>query len=152
MSFLKKLGVAILSTFVFSIALAILEYVPEHHQEPNVGYSSFSGLVILYFIYALPIYLIAGVLYSYLVDLTIGRVLFHSKFMKYVSYFSAYVVGGLFSIIILLGLTYLIDGHLDHVLFINLFILGIGASLIFYHVSLLLNKIKWNNYEKIIHS
>jgi len=55
MRFLEKTIIAVLSTLTFSLSLAFLEYIPLEEQQAGVGYSSYKGLFIIYFIYPLPI-------------------------------------------------------------------------------------------------
>lgn len=141
MNLLKKIGIALLSTLIFSILLAFWEYVPVSQQEPNSAYTTFSGLVILYSIYALPIYLLGGVLYSYIVDSVLGKIHFRSKRAKYITSVLGYGAGGLLIVGIILGVNLIVDGSLSDILVFNFFILGAVAALVFFHISLALNKV-----------
>ncbi|UOQ84678.1 hypothetical protein [Gracilibacillus salinarum] len=48
MKFLEKSIVALLSSVIFSLFLAFIEYTPIAEQEPGVGYFSFHSLLVIY--------------------------------------------------------------------------------------------------------
>lgn len=149
MKFLKKILIAVLSTLIFSLALAFLVYIPPSEQQAGVGYSSFIGLFIIYLIYSSPIYLIGGTLYSYFVDVCFDKIHFNNELLKYIIYFFIYIAGGLLVVGLLLIIIFLVDGHLADLLIFRVFLVGSLASLLFFHVSLVFNKTvkfiaKWN--------
>jgi len=143
MIFLKKILISTLSTVFFSVSLAFIEYTPVAGQFPNVGYSSFGGLFVIYCVYSFPLFLIGGSLYSYFVDIYFDNIHFPSKLQKYIFGLFIYIVGGLLIVGILLIVILLIYGNTSGVLTFKFFIIGIIASLLFYHTSLVLDKLRF---------
>ena len=141
MKFLRKLIIAILSAIVFSLSLAFYEYTPSAQQQTDVGYFPFDALFVLYFLYSIPIYIIGGIPYSHYVDIYFEKIKFRNEVQKYIMYFLLYIVGGLFIVGILLFISLLIDGEVSGLLISNVFVLGVCASLLFFHISLLFNKV-----------
>lgn len=147
MRFLGKVITVILSTLLFSLCLAFFEYIPLEERQVNVGYFSFNELFMIYVYYSFFIYLIGGV-YSYFVDLYFEKNQFYNKLLKYMVSFLAYVAGGILIVGLLLIIILLIDGNSPPLLISKFFILGVSASLLFFHVSLVLNKI-FSRYKLI---
>ncbi|PIC67236.1 hypothetical protein CSV71_05580 [Sporosarcina sp. P21c] len=141
MKFPRKLLIAILSAIVFSLSLAFNEYTPLAKQQADVGYFPYDALFVLYFLYSIPIYIVAGIPYSHYVDIYFDKFTFRNEVQKYSMYFLIYIVGGLVIVGILLLTSLLIDGDISGLLLSNIFILGVFASLLFFHISLLFNKV-----------
>ncbi|PIC56718.1 hypothetical protein CSV80_13675 [Sporosarcina sp. P12(2017)] len=141
MKLLRKLIIAILSAIIFSLTLAFYEYTPSAKQQANVGYFPYDALFVLYFIYSIPIYLIGGIPYSHYVDIYFDKITFQNEVQKYIMHFLIYIAGGLLIVGILLLISLLIDGDVSGLLLSNIFTLGIFSSLVFFHISLLLNKV-----------
>src|SRR5699024_7060451 len=116
---------------------------PVSCQLPNVGYISFGGLFVIYCVYSFPLFLIGGSLYSYFVDIYFDNIHFPSKLQKYIFGLFIYIVGGLLIVGILLIVILLIYGNTSGVLTFKFFIIGIIASLLFYHTSLVLDKLRF---------
>ncbi len=57
---LEKAITAVLSTIVFSLYLAFMRYTPVEEQQAGVGYTSLEGLLIIYTMFSLPIFLICS--------------------------------------------------------------------------------------------
>ncbi|GGN55786.1 hypothetical protein [Oceanobacillus indicireducens] len=93
---LEKAMTAILSTLVFSLYLAVTGYTPVEEQQAGIGYNSFEGLFIIFFMYSLPLFLICGGLYSFFADIFLGKIHFHNAFLQYITGILVYLVGGLF--------------------------------------------------------
>ena len=94
MKILEKVLVSVLSTLILSLLLAIIVYTPEVERMANVYYEPFYGLFIIYFIYSLPVYVVGGVLYSFIVDKSLNRIQFQNKLPKYFTqFFSLYLRG-----------------------------------------------------------
>lgn len=140
---LNKVMVSVISAIILSLSLALWEYTPEAEQQTGVGYFSFSALFFIYLIYSLPVYLIGGSLYSIMVDVLLGRIQFRNKLLKYVTELIVYAAGGLLIMGILLVLI-LRDGNTGGLIIDRVFIFGVVASLLFFHISLLW-RIKWSN-------
>ena len=69
------------------------------------------------------------------------KIKFRNDVQKYIMYFLLYIAGGLFIVGILLFISLLIDGDVSGLLISNVFVLGVCASLVFFHISLLFNKV-----------
>ncbi len=136
----EKIIISVLSTLIFSLSLAFLEYIPVTEQQTGVAYFSFKVLVIIYVIFSLPVYLIGGGLYSYFVDVYFDKVQFRNKFLKYLIEFLVYAAGGLLIVGVLLAIILLVDGSIAGILISKFFIVGALASLLFYHISLVSKK------------
>ncbi len=111
-------------------------------REPNVYYNPLWSTALLFAMYSLPVYLIGGILSSYLIDKLVGQKTFDSKWKRYLTKLVIYGVLGIVVAFIFLMIltiaeseTYLIAGSL-----LNFMTLGLVASLIFYHVSLIFRK------------
>lgn len=135
MIFLEKIIVSVLSALILSLTLAFLAYIPVAEQQEGVGYFSFGGLFFIYLIYSLPVYLIGGSIYSFLVDISLKQIQLRNKLLKYFTEFIVYAAGGLLIIGILLMIT-LPDGNNDGLYIGRVLIFGTVASLLFFHISL----------------
>jgi hypothetical protein len=140
---LKKVKVSVISAIILSLSLALWEYTPEAEQYTGVGCFSFSALFFIYLIYSLPVYLIGGSLYSIIVDILLARIQFSNKLLKYVTELIIYAAGGLLIMGILLMII-LSDGNNGGLIIDRVFIFGVVAALLFFHISLLW-RIKWSN-------
>lgn len=140
MRFFGKTIIAALSTLIFSLSLALLEYIPLEEQQADVGYSPYGSLVIIYFIYSFPIYLIGGSVYSYFADVFVNKVQFPSQLLKYIISFFVYMAGGILIVGLLLLIILLVEGDIAGLLISKFFIVGALASLLYFHISLILNK------------
>lgn len=109
-------------------------------QQAGVGYGSYKGLFIIYFIYSFPIYLIGGGFYSYFVDVYFDMIQFRNEFLKYIIGFLVYVAGGLLVVGVLFAIILLIDGGIGGLLISKTLMAGSLASLLFYHISLISKK------------
>ena len=134
MIFLEKIIVSVLSALILSLALAYLQYTPVPEQQNGVGYFSFGGLFFICLIYSLPVYLIGGGIYSFFVDVSLNRIQFRNKLLKYFTEFVVYAAGGLLIIGILLMIT-LPDGNNGGLYIDRVFIFGAVASLLYFHIS-----------------
>lgn len=141
MKLLRRFSIAILSALVFALSLAFFEYTSSMEQRDGVSTFTISALFVLYLLYSLPIYVIGGIVYSHYVDVYFEKIKFRNEVLKYITYILVYIAGGLFIVGLLLLITYLIDGEVSGLLISNIFILGVLASLIFFHISLLVNKV-----------
>lgn len=92
---LEKVVVALMTSLFYSLILAYFEYIPVEEQEVNVGYFSFIGLFIIYFLSSLPVILICGGFYSFFAELYLNKANFHYSFLKYMIGVFIYLIGGL---------------------------------------------------------
>ncbi|MGE7921356.1 hypothetical protein ACQKM9_20810 [Viridibacillus sp. NPDC093762] len=139
MGILEKIITSVLSTLIFSLSLAFLEYTPVAEQQAGIGYNSLEGLFILYYFYSFPIYLLGG-LYSYFVDVYFDNIQFRNEFLKYLIGFLVYVAGGLLVVGVLSAIILLTDGGTGGLLTFGSLMFGAMAALLFYHISLISKK------------
>ncbi|MDX8363529.1 hypothetical protein SLH48_22435 [Cytobacillus sp. IB215316] len=122
----QKFVVGIISSICLSLLLAILTYTPTSEN-----------LLILYLNYTIPMYIIAGIPSSLLIEKIYRNKNFSSTIKKYLMVLGLYILaGGLIGNIFFI-LTSM--GNITKYLF--LVILCIISSLVFYHISLLIGKI-----------
>lgn len=136
MKFIEKIIVSVVSTLIFSILLAAVEEISVN----SLGYFSVE-LIFVYCIYSFPIYLIGGGVYSYFVDIYFYKIPIRNWLFKYIIGFLLYVVGGLLVIGIILMMLLIVEGKLDDILITKTFVIGTLASLLFFHVSLILKQV-----------
>ncbi|MEK5530374.1 hypothetical protein MKX79_13460 [Viridibacillus sp. FSL R5-0468] len=140
MRILEKIITSVLSTLIFSLSLAFLEYTPVAEQQAGIGYNSLEGLFILYFFYSFPIYLLGGGFYSYLVDVYFDVIQFCNEFLKYIIGYLVYIAGGLLVVGVLSVIILLTDGGTGGLLTFGALMFGALAALLFYHISLISKK------------
>lgn len=137
MLILEKVTVAALSAITLSLILTMV-FVWDSAEDTGWSYLP---LLFVYLIYSLPVYLIGGTLYSLLVDLSIGRIQFRNKLLKYFTELIIYAAGGVL-IIGVLEVTSRPEGN-DGGLYIDrVLIFGAFAAILFYHISLAVKKWK----------
>lgn len=152
MKILEKVLVSVLSTLILSLLLAIIVYTPEVERMANVYYEPFYGLFIIYFVYSLPVYVVGGVLYSFIVDKSLNRIQFQNKLPKYFTQFFLYTLGGIIVMGIYLAILHLATSPNYYGEKLTMFdsvetmiywlLLGAIASLLFFHISIALRKTK----------
>ncbi|GAB1804895.1 hypothetical protein ABW04_21465 [Priestia megaterium] len=134
--FIKLVVTAFLSTTFFSTAYGIINLTPKSEQEPNIYYFGFTDTFVFTFIYTFPVYIVVGIIFSYLIDMVANKM--RTRKM-YVSKLAMYSLAGL---IPALAFYFLFTGiKLDYRLLFSFFALGIFASNTFYHVLLLINRL-----------
>ncbi|MCP1447864.1 hypothetical protein [Priestia megaterium] len=134
--FIKLVVISILSTAIFSTVYGIISLTPESEKEPNIYYFSFTDTFVFTFMYTLPVYIVVGIICSYLIDM-VARNMQTRKM-----YFSKLLMYSLAGLVPGLAFYFLFEGiQLDYQLLFYFFALGILASNTFYHVLLLMNKI-----------
>ena len=135
-NFIKLVVTAFLSTTFFSAAYGIISLTPKSEQETNIYYFSFTDTFVFTFIYTFPVYIVAGIILSYLINMIANKM---QTRKMYVSKLAMYSLAGL---IPALAFYFLFTGiKLDYRLLFSFFALGIFASNTFYHVLLLINRI-----------
>ena len=134
--FIKLVVTAFLSTTFFSTTYGIINLTPKSEQEPNIYYFGFTDTFVFTFIYTFPVYIVVGIIFSYLIDMVANKM--RTRKM-YVSKLAMYSLAGL---IPALAFYFLFTGiKLDYRLLFSFFALGIFASNTFYHVLLLINRL-----------
>lgn len=131
---IRKILIALVSSVIFCLSLVFLNYTPEIDREPNVHYLSFISLVMIYLIYATPVYLLLGVPCSLLIDIIRRKIKISNSLFKYFFEVVAYLFSGILAIF--LTLIVLSGGKilLDIIGARELFQLGAIASLLYYHI------------------
>ncbi|MDY0410314.1 hypothetical protein ACFFIS_14595 [Virgibacillus soli] len=84
----KKIIIAIVSCFLFSLIVATIAYLMSD-QETREMYPLFSSMIVIMF-YSVPFFLLIGIPYSYLVDF-----LEQKKQFSFVSISLIYIMGGI---------------------------------------------------------
>ncbi|MCU7737656.1 hypothetical protein [Priestia megaterium] len=134
--FIKLVVISILSTAIFSTVYGIISLTPESEKEPNIYYFSFTDTFVFTFMYTLPVYIVVGIICSYLIDM-VARNMQTRKM-----YFSKLLMYSLAGLVPALAFYFLFEGtQLDYQLLLYFFALCILAANTFYHVLLLMNKI-----------
>ncbi|MCM3794267.1 MULTISPECIES: hypothetical protein [Priestia] len=134
--FIKLVVISILSTAIFSTVYGIISLTPESEKEPNVYYFSFTDTFVFTFMYTLPVYIVVGIICSYLIDM-VARNMQTRKM-----YFSKLLMYSLAGLVPALAFYFLFEGiQVDYQLLFYFFALGILAANTFYHILLLMNKI-----------
>lgn len=128
------IGTILLVILVMGYFFIINSKVEE--QLAGIGYNSFGGLFNIYVFVSLPVYLICGSIYSFLVEAYFEQIQIRNLFLKYMIGFIVYVAGGLLIMGVFLAIMLIIDGRVYELF--GLFFLGGLAALLFYHISLLL--------------
>lgn len=132
MRFLEKVIVSMLSALILSLYFVVIE------QRADGSYF-FLNLFVVYFVYSFPIYLIGGG-YSYFVDIYFDGIQFRNKFLKYLIGLLIYIAGGFLVIGILLLVLLFVDGGIVGLSPLSFLVVGVLASLLFYHLSLFSKK------------
>lgn len=149
-SLLEKTITAVLSALLLSLFLAFWEHTPVKEQLDGIGYSSLEGIFVIYLLYSLPVYVIVGTLYYFFLDVYFANINSRNTFSKYIINFFLYVVGGLLVVGILEAILLITEGSVNKIFIFNLFVFGVFASLLFYHITLLLSFLKkhLNHFHK----
>ncbi|REK68127.1 MAG: hypothetical protein DF221_00450 [Brevibacillus sp.] len=131
---LNKLLSAFLTAFLFCVLLAYTVYTPIDERDETVYYFSFSSLVIIYLVYALPITFLAGIPLSLLIDFIDKKIVTDSKIKRYIVNLGLYSLAGVTVALFFL----IISGDVLNKLFdfIRYSFVFIFPSLLFYHISI----------------
>lgn len=135
---LQKMAIVMLSTILFNLLNAYLNYVPISERRPNVSYFPFWPSVMFYSLYVFPIYLVGGVFSNVIIDNVIEPKTYTSRWLKYIVKLGLYAKAGMvvaFLFVITIGGIHMIKYSLYHFM-----ALGTVASLIYYHISLLFKR------------
>ncbi|MFP3388400.1 hypothetical protein [Brevibacillus sp. SIMBA_040] len=92
---IRKIVVALLSAIIFCMGLAWLNYTPLDEQQANTYHWSYASLVMVYLIYAAPVYLVGGVPLSLLIEFITEKIGWVNPVVNYVFRLLAYSLAGL---------------------------------------------------------
>jgi hypothetical protein len=123
--------------------MAFFNFVPTSEREPNVYYTPLWATALFIVMYTLPVYLVLGISSSYLIDKLVAQKSYYSKWKQYLMEFFSNGLFGIVAVIIFLMILLIADckTHLISDSLFNFIPFGLIASLLFYHVSLVI-KIK----------
>ncbi|MBY0054374.1 MULTISPECIES: hypothetical protein [Brevibacillus] len=133
---LRKVLVALASALIFCLVLAWANYTPAGEREEGVYHWSYGSLVAIYLIYALPVYLLGGIPFAYLIEFAERKTGWKHPLAVYLFRFFAYALAGCF----VMGLFVVVvsNGRSLSNAFASggLLLLGGGAALLYGHVLL----------------
>ncbi|MYL57568.1 hypothetical protein GLW20_08615 [Virgibacillus halodenitrificans] len=139
MKVMKRLLTTILAIIVFATLFSAISYVPSSQREPNVYYFGFLETFLIVVLYSGPVYFLVGLPASIIID-RLARVLGkHYGWKKYFIQFGLYSLAG-----VLAGFVFSLffGGTISSEEVLPLSILGVAAAIIYFHVSLLVSKIR----------
>ena len=125
----KKIVIALLSAVIFSLIMSYIEYTPVPKRDPDIWYTSFYSFVLVFLMFSGPAYLFGVVPISLYIDKYVKR-----EYIKLPLYlFGGFIIGIISSIIFFRSVTseFWIYG-----------VLGSFASLIFFVLMFLINRLK----------
>lgn len=139
----KRFLVMVLTIILFAVGFSWISYTPSSQREPNTYYFGFFETCFFVIIYAGPLYLFAGTPLSILIDKLIRKFDRKSKWKTYLFGLGMYsLAGGIVGILFIV-----ISGIIDWNQLMSYSIIGLIASNLYFHLSLLLSK---NNKDSII--
>ncbi|RNB91902.1 hypothetical protein EDM56_03890 [Brevibacillus fluminis] len=134
-----KVTTALVSSLVFCLSLAIVSYVPMIEHDPNSFYSSFFDLLVLFLIYAGPVYILGGIPSAILIEMLQRRIALTNRVGLYFFNVCAYLIAGVLVTFLLLLINsqgrLLTEAIRENLIF---FVLGAIAAVLYYHVLMLL--------------
>ena len=131
----KRILIGIMATVLFCVLLAIFAYTPVSNREPNSSYTSLPQLFTIYAIFSGPVFIIAGVIWSLVIDKISVRYQHYSRGKRYSRKFIWYILAGIVSTLIFL---FIISGSIVYNSETFGFIaIGIFASLLYYHLQII---------------
>src|SRR3954449_3280349 len=98
----KRILIGVIATLLFCILLAIFAYTPISNREPHSSYISLSGLIIIYATFSGPVFIIAGVIWSFVIDKISVKHQHYSRGKRYLRKLSWYILAGIVSTLIFL--------------------------------------------------
>lgn len=129
----KRILIGVIATVLFCVSLAIFAYTPVSSREPNSSYTSLSQLLIIYAIFSGPVFIIAGVFWSFAIDKINVKHQQESKSKRYLRKFIWYIFAGIVSTLIFLLI--LSNGAIVYNSeTLSFLVVGIIGSLLYYHL------------------
>ncbi|WP_047979536.1 hypothetical protein [Ornithinibacillus contaminans] len=143
---MRKLLSAALSTILFAIIISWIFHTPRSQQNPNDDFFGFSVLVNVILLYTGPVYFLAGIPISILIEKLVHRNYNYSRLGRYFIQLGLYSFFGVLvsslSLIVSFSLNFNLSDHL------SLSLYGILASTIYFHLLLLLNTVNKNQKKE----
>ncbi|MDX8362727.1 hypothetical protein [Cytobacillus sp. IB215316] len=139
---LQKFLVSVFSAIVISLILAIYSYTPQLERLSNSSYASFSGLVSLYLIYITPLLIIIGVPVSIIIEKINEIKLIRSTVDNYFYNIGLYTLAGG----IVGNMLFLFISVNDMINYLPLIFFCLFSSIVFYHISLFIRKLRNPKY------
>ncbi|RDW17723.1 hypothetical protein [Oceanobacillus chungangensis] len=132
----KRILIGVIATVLFSVSLAIFAYEPVSNRQPNSSYTSLAGLFTIYAIFSGPVFIIAGVIWSFVIDKVSVKHQHYPRLKRYLRKSIWYISAGVVSTLIFLFI--LSNGAIVYNSETFGFLsLGIIASLIYYHLQII---------------
>ena len=132
----KRILIGVIVTVLFCVSLAILAYTPISNREPNSSYTSLSGLFIIYATFSGPVFIIAGVICSFVIDKIGVKHKHYSRGKRYLEKFIWYFLAGIVSTFIFLFI--ILNGDIVYKSETFGFLsVGIIASPLYYHLQII---------------
>ncbi len=129
----KRILIGVIATVLFCVSLAIFAYTPVSNREPNSSYSSLPQLFTIYAIISGPVFIIAGVICSFVIDKISVKHQHYSKGKRYLRKLIWYILAGVVSTLIFLFI--ISNGDIVYNSDTSSFLsVGIIASLLYYHL------------------
>ncbi|AIF45270.1 hypothetical protein [Virgibacillus sp. SK37] len=135
----KRLLTTILAIIVFATLFSAISYVPSSQREPNVYYFGFLETFLFVVIYSGPVYFLVGLPASIIIDRLVRRLVKRYVWKKYFIQLGLYSLAGVLAGFVL---SLFSGGTLSKEEVLPLAILGLAAAIIYFHVSLLVSKIR----------
>lgn len=132
----KRILIGGIATFLFCASLAIFAYTPVSNREPNSSYTSLTGLFIIYATFSGPVFIIAGVIWSFIIDKIGMKYQYYSRGKRYLKKFIWYILAGIVSTLIFLFIISDKDIVYNSETF-GFLSVGIIASLLYYHLQII---------------
>ncbi|MDF9410594.1 hypothetical protein E1B06_02500 [Brevibacillus laterosporus] len=131
---LHRIFAGVITAMLFCLVVAVAEYTPMIVRKPNTYYFPFITLVIIYLVYSIPIFLLIGIPCTILIDFITNRMGISNKSKLYFVHLGLYSLAGISIALIFFGLTK--GDILQKISCYKAYIVYIGGSLLFYHISL----------------
>lgn len=100
----KRILIGVIATVLFCVSLSIFMYTPVSNREPNTAYTSLAGLFIIYATFSGPVFIIAGVIWSFVIDKISVKHRHSSRGKRYLRKIIWYILAGIVSTMIFLFL------------------------------------------------
>jgi hypothetical protein len=132
----NKLLSALLTSLCLCLLLVFMEYTPGHERDEHTYYFTFSSLLMIYLIYAVPITIVAGIPLSLLIESIDKKIFIRSKVKRYFMQVGLFTLAGITVALIFLLMN---SGNVLHRVFdLDRYLIFIIPSLLFYHISLVI--------------
>lgn len=97
---IRKILVALVSSLLLCMALALVNHTPVSEQQPDTYYWPYLSLVAVYLIYATPVYVVGGVPASMLIEVLNDKIAWANPVIVYLFRLILYAMAGLLLMIL----------------------------------------------------